>query len=220
MLNPLRSYRRYRYNNRYDAPLLILIIDSCLIVLKYACVAAMLALAWLVTGSLRDRHTAQTITTITTVHSESSVVTATNTAQPIQPKLAAQLALSESVDNLIPDNKRNITPKPKVDILDSSWVLQQNPDHFIVQYGSSPDLELLEQFAQEMNHNEPMTIYTYKRTPSGRPVYGIASTLHTDLDIALAYVEQLPANARQFGPWVRPLKNLQNQIKRIENVRG
>jgi len=212
VLNPLRSYRRYRYNNRYDSPLLILIIDSCLLVLKYACIVALFAIAWLAATSLHDRNIEQPVVASQSESSEQMIVPAVSETN------TALLSQSELAENLTPDN--NAAPKPKVETLDSSWVLKQNPDHFIVQYGSSPDLELMKQFAQEMDSTEPMAIYVFKRTPSGRPVYGIASTLHTDLDEALSFVKQLPTTARQFDPWVRPLKDLQNSIKRIENVRG
>ena len=186
--NLAQAYRKFRRENQYDAPMTIFLLDAGIGFSKMAGVLALLTLVWFSATSFNNESSASSV-----ADSSIQVIDASNSAN--------------SVANARPS-------VPKITIVGTQWMLEQNPEHFIIQYGSSPDLKLLKQFATEMGTEDPIAIYPFKTTPSGKPVFGIASSLHGDLDAGLNYVEQLPAAVREFGPWVRPLKNVQRQIRK------
>ena len=186
--NLAQAYRKFRRENQYDAPMTIFLLDAGIGFSKMAGVLALLTLVWFSATSVNNESSASSV-----ADSSIQVIDASNSAN--------------SVANARPS-------VPKITIVGTQWMLEQNPEHFIIQYGSSSDLKLLKQFAAEMGTEDPIAIYPFKTTPSGKPVFGIASSLHGDLDAGLNYVEQLPAAVREFGPWVRPLKNVQRQIRK------
>ena len=186
--NLAQAYRKFRRENQYDAPMTIFLLDAGIGFSKMAGVLALLTLVWFSATSFNNESSASSV-----ADSSIQVIDASNSAN--------------SVANARPS-------VPKITIVGTQWMLEQNPEHFIIQYGSSSDLKLLKQFAAEMGTEDPIAIYPFKTTPSGKPVFGIASSLHGDLDAGLNYVEQLPAAVREFGPWVRPLKNVQRQIRK------
>lgn len=186
--NLAQAYRKFRRENQYDAPMTIFLLDAGIGFSKMAGVLALLTMVWFSATSFNNESSASSV-----ADSSIQVIDASNSAN--------------SVANARPS-------VPKITIVGTQWMLEQNPEHFIIQYGSSSDLKLLKQFAAEMGTEDPIAIYPFKTTPSGKPVFGIASSLHGDLDAGLNYVEQLPAAVREFGPWVRPLKNVQRQIRK------
>ena len=186
--NLAQAYRKFRRKNQYDAPMTIFLLDAGIGFSKMAGVLALLTMVWFSATSFNNESSASSV-----ADSSIQVIDASNSAN--------------SVANARPS-------VPKITIVGTQWMLEQNPEHFIIQYGSSSDLKLLKQFAAEMGTEDPIAIYPFKTTPSGKPVFGIASSLHGDLDAGLNYVEQLPAAVREFGPWVRPLKNVQRQIRK------
>ena len=187
--NLAQAYRKFRRENQYDAPMTIFLLDAGIGFSKMAGVLALLTLTWFSATSV--------------ISNESSASSA--------PDLSVKVIDANNPGT----NAANAQAStPKITIVGTQWMLEQNPEHFIIQYGSSPDLKLLKQFAAEMGTEDPIAIYPFKTTPSGKPVFGIASSLHGDLDAGLNYVEQLPAAVREFGPWVRPLKNVQRQIRK------
>ena len=186
--NLAQAYRNFRLENQYDARMTIFLLDAGIGFSKMAGVLAFLTLVWFSATSFNNESSASAV-----ADSSIQVIDASDSAN--------------SVANARPS-------APKITIVGTQWMLEQNPEHFIIQYGSSSDLKLLKQFAAEMGTEDPIAIYPFKTTPSGKPVFGIASSLHGDLDAGLNYVEQLPAAVREFGPWVRPLKNVQRQIRK------
>jgi len=187
--NLAQSYQNYRREKQYDAPMKIFLLDAGIGFSKMAGLLALLTLTWFSAASI--------------ISNESSASSA--------PDLSVKVIDANNPGTTAANAEPGI---PKITIVGTQWMLEQNPEHFIVQYGSSPDLKLLKQFAVEMGSAEPIAIYPFKTTPSGKPVFGIASSLHGDLDAGLNYVKELPAAVREFGPWVRPLKNVQQQIRR------
>ena len=108
-----------------------------------------------------------------------------------------------------------------VDFVDQFWQIQNGQAHQKRGYGSSVDLELIEEFIPVINNAEKIAIYPFKKTPSGRLVYGIATGVYTDLDTALASLDDLPAEARAYEPWVRPVNELIKQINFVmQDARG
>ena len=165
--NLAQAYRKFRRENQYDAPMTIFLLDAGIGFSKMAGVLALLTLVWFSATSFNNESSASSV-----ADSSIQVIDASNSAN--------------SVANARPS-------VPKITIVGTQWMLEQNPEHFIIQYGSSSDLKLLKQFAAEMGTEDPIAIYPFKTTPSGKPVFGIASSLHGDLDAGLNYVEQLPA---------------------------
>jgi len=133
---------------------------------------------------------------------------------PAAPVLTAEANI-ESRPNI--ETRPATTASAKPDMVDAEWVTRLNPEHFIVQYGSTVDLELIEEFVPVINSSEEIAIYPFKKTPSGRLVYGIATGVYDDLDNALESVEKLSAEARAYNPWVRPVDELIEQIGAVGN---
>lgn len=103
-------------------------------------------------------------------------------------------------------------------LLDEQWVMQQDREHFTIQLGTSPDADLLKDFIPLINTDSAITLYPFKTTDSGRFVYGLSTGIYEDLETALQAVDELPKEAVEFGPWIRPIKELQKQISQtIEN---
>ena len=76
--------------------------------------------------------------------------------------------------------------------LDSEWLMDQNPNHFIIQLASSSDRDQILLFAEEIETTEPIVIYAYKKEQSVQLTYGLATSLYDDLDTGLAEVKLLP----------------------------
>ena len=129
----------------------------------------------------------------------------------------------ESPSNVITSNEQlasnaaDITPLLAANLVDKNWLLNQKSTEFTIQFGSSPDRNLLEEFIPLLETSEPITIYPYKKTPTNRPVYGLATGLFPDIDTAIGHIETLSATAREFDPWVRPIGDLKQLISNFGN---
>jgi len=100
-------------------------------------------------------------------------------------------------------------------LVDEQWIVQLNPEHFIVQYASTVDIEKLIEFIPVINNAEEIAVYPFRRTRSGQLVFGIATGVYPDLASALASLEELSAEARSYNPWVRPIRELIQQINTV-----
>ncbi len=206
----MRSYRRYRHENKYDAPLLIYVTDACLWLGKVFLLVLFVAGAWIAGNLLIEK-----ITTIPTEPS-SRVQPQSVSANPSVSSLESRIeSLPGTTENFLVSGRKISTPP---DLVSEKWILDQNRSTFTIQFGSSPDIHLLEQFISIIDTGLPVAIYPYKKTPSGRNVYGLATGLYSDLDTALSAVESLSDSAKAFGPWVRPMTDLQNQVKRTLSI--
>lgn len=112
----------------------------------------------------------------------------------------------------LPVSSKEADIQDKPEIVDSKWVQGLNPAHYIMQFGASPDRALLDEFIPVINQSEPIAVYLFKRTPSGRPVYGIATGVYKTADAALAAIESFSAQARSHEPWVRKISDLKEDI--------
>jgi len=173
-----------------------------------------LGLALLVVWVLADR--------LTSKNSSVEVAQESREITPVaiisNPTPAAQLPAAPALTaepNI--ESRPATTASAKPDMVDAEWVTRLNPEHFIVQYGSTVDLELIQEFVPVINSSEEIAIYPFKKTPSGRLVYGIATGVYDDLDNALESVEKLSAEARAYNPWVRPVDELIEQIGAVGN---
>ena len=204
---PGRRYRRFRHENRYDTPLLIFFADTTIMLAKYALLIAALLTVWVLAKNFIDP---SPNTSSVEVAQENDSESPSVTADQLSETLRARTETDTEVKPLA------TAALAKPNMVDGEWVTRLNPEHFIVQYGTSPDLELLEEFIPIINNEEEIAIYPFKKTPTGRLVYGIATGVYTDLDTALESLEELPAEARAYEPWVRPIKDLITQINSLE----
>lgn len=221
----MKNYRRYRHENRYDAPLLIFFTDVCLGLGKLLFLAILLAGLWVAGNRLAQKVTAppvaQSATNVKTVSQQTS-----QTNSSLESRLESLAATTEvdsttsssfAMSSVDMNSVAMSEGTAKENRVTEKWILEQKASTFTIQFGSSPDLELLEQFIPVINTGQPIALYAYKKTPTGRNVYGLATGLYNDLDTALSTVEKLPAAAKEFEPWVRPMKDLQTQINRTSS---
>ncbi len=92
-----------------------------------------------------------------------------------------------------------------------SWVNQQRSSDYLIQFASSPDKSAMLEFALS-NLSDGSVLYPYKRTPSNRPVYGLARGVYPSLETAQQAISEMPAALRNQQPWIRPLGQLKSQI--------
>ena len=137
-------------------------------------------------------------------------------------------ALPQVAENVLVtnnDSKPVIQPEPEPEpdqhqnnvtdistIVNQEWVLEQGSDDFTIQFRTSTDAELLRQFAPVIASENPISIFPFKKTNDGRLVFGIATGLYESMEEALAAIETMTPAAQKFGPWVRPLDELQREI--------
>ena len=206
LTRPGRRYRRFRYENQYDSPLLIFFADAAIMLAKLALLIAALLAVWVLADRMGNDPQASAAEV-----TQSSGQPATGQQVAVQP--ADTIITIEAAGTEAPA-KAATSVKP--DIVDAEWIASLNPQHFIVQFASTPDLNLLNELIPVINNNEEIAIYPFKKTRSGRPVYGIATGVFTDLDGALASLNDLSDEARAYDPWVRPVVELIKQIKSVQ----
>lgn len=118
-----------------------------------------------------------------------------------EPQLASAIAISET------DESGALFAE------DRSWVLAQDSSKYTIQIGSSVDRELLLSEAQSIESEEMLVLYDFKRTPSGRPVYGLAVGVFASVKEALRAIGNLPTEMKVNKPWVRQFGELQEQVE-------
>ena len=78
LFHPMRSYRRYRRDNQYDAPLLIFLIDNCISIFKILGLLFALALAWLTATAINKNYSSNSGALATTVARADNLQAATS----------------------------------------------------------------------------------------------------------------------------------------------
>lgn len=211
-MNPLafgHNYRVFKANNRYSYPFLFFALGA----LKSLCQLGALAVAgWVVY---------QGISSTTNSDTSHSNVAKVSVAAPVtaiaKQKVQSVEILAVSTDAINPPLVNpNTALEPLGDnatrLLDWEWVLKQDAEKFTIQYGSSPDEELLYESARAFPTESAVVVFPFKKTPSNRTVFGFSSGLYDSLDSAQQAIKELPQSARSFGPWIRPIGQLQKQI--------
>ena len=97
---------------------------------------------------------------------------------------------------------------------DWKWVFQQPEGQFTIQYRSSPDKELLYEEARQLPATSSVGVFPFKKTSRNQLLYGYASGTYDTLESAEQTIQSLPPKARAHGPWIRPIKELQEQVAR------
>ncbi len=94
------------------------------------------------------------------------------------------------------------------------WVLYQAPQKFTVQLATSRERSYIIDLAQTMEVQDPVAIYPFLTTNSNNPVFGLLSGLYDTRAEAIAAVESMSDSTKKFGVWIRPVSDLQADIKR------
>ena len=107
-----------------------------------------------------------------------------------------------------------VVDEPNRAIENERWVLFQSPTKFTVQLATSRERGYIINLAQTMEVQDPVAIYPFLTTNSNNPVFGLLSGLYDTRAEAIAAVENMSDNTKQFGVWIRPVSDLQDDIKR------
>lgn len=108
------------------------------------------------------------------------------------------------------------TPERAIEraIENERWVLFQSPLKFTVQLATSRERSYIIELAQTMDVQDPVAIYPFLTTNSSNPVFGLLSGLYDTRSEAIAAVDNMSDEVKKFGVWIRPVSDLQADIKR------
>ena len=123
-------------------------------------------------------------------------------------RAAETLAAAEPVSNGV------VVTEPNRAIENERWVLFQSPAKFTVQLATSRERGYIIDLAQTMQVADPVAIYPFLTSNSNNPVFGLLSGLYDTRDEAIAAVEGMSEATKKFGVWIRPVSDLQEDIKR------
>ena len=115
-----------------------------------------------------------------------------------------------------PTEGRLVPNPPAIEraIENERWVLFQSPTKFTIQLATSRERSYIIDLAKTMEVTDPVAIYPFFTTDSQNPVFGLLSGLYETRSEAIAAVESMSEDAKKFGVWIRPVSDLQDDIKR------
>ncbi|OED40647.1 hypothetical protein AB833_11290 [Chromatiales bacterium (ex Bugula neritina AB1)] len=209
-----RRYRRYRFYNQDAYRSLFLALDVSFFLIKVAVIAGLLLLAFKLYSNYSNTQNT-TMEASATLKSPSIEPGSAGAGQTTDPSENTELPEHNETTALISTPKTQSIDTESKPLETGRWVLEQDNSKYTIQFGSSPDRQLLIQDAQQFDSTEPMAIYVFKRTPTNRPVYGLARGVYDSLDHASQSLTQLPPELKIFDPWIRPINKLQDQIRDI-----
>lgn len=217
LVNPFAlnsRYRMFKANNRYSYPFLFFFMGA----LKNLCqFGALAVVGWTIYQVGSNKLQSDSIES--RVSQESVVERVVIADAPIvtQPVEILALANDHSNKSLInTDSTFELiemeTAQQALALFDWEWVLKQDTDKFTIQFGSSPDKDLLYESARTFPTEEAVVVFPFKKTPSNRTVYGFSAGLYDSLEKAQQAIRDMPSATRAIGPWIRPIDELQKQI--------
>lgn len=211
-----RKIRRYKKEYPYSYPALFFFLELADSLVKYSLVAALLFGSYIALNRYTQSTSLASQQTTAETNETISVVAATRSDNKSVQERPTKLVHAEPPTN---STKLTVietaTKKPLPQILEGNqaigWIQQQVSSYYLIQFASSPDKAALLEFARE-NLQAPSILYPYKRTPSNRPVYGVASGLFSSMESARQSLSQLPQELQSYEPWIRPIDKLQRDI--------
>ncbi len=93
----------------------------------------------------------------------------------------------------------------------ANWILVQNPAAFTVQMSASTDRASVVNFMTRANLEGPNSIYSFRR--GGNTWYAAVHGLFDSLDDARVAVAAMSDIAKADKPWIRPVAQIQNNLK-------
>jgi septal ring-binding cell division protein DamX len=195
-----KKMRRYRAYYPQSHRAFFYLIEACESLLKIVLVCAFIAGCFLL---LKDRMPLINAATGKTDNTQ----TARGTPGQFQPALSRKPK----------ESTRNGTETRYAGILNSEasveWLIQLKPSEFIIQFATTPDKPAIIAFATENLSTSGAAVYPFKRTPSGRYVYGVSTIeVYKSLESAQLALGKLPPALQQSKPWIRPVKALQEEV--------
>lgn len=223
-MNPfktLENYRSFKANNRYSYPFFFFAVAALKNLFQFT---ALVIAGWAIFQIADGNHVTQPMMEQVV---QSPVVSKT---EPVVQQFNANVSVdvlpteilaagskqqgslnSPTVDVSSHDSTPAIIEVPRR-IVSWTWVLKQDEDKYTIQYGSSPDKIRIRSDAASFPTTEAVVVFPFKKTPSNRTVYGFSTGLYSSVEDAQLAIENLPASARSFGPWIRPIEDLQKQV--------
>ena len=150
-----RSFRRFRFYHQDSYPLLFIFLGFSLFLLKIAALAIAALLAYkLYTGGYFNLGTKDLV-------AESDVVIEPQEVTKSDAVTASFSTLVAAPEDTSKEQNTTVTaiesaPRRTLTLERESWILRQDSNHFIVQFGASPDRQLLEEDALRFDSEEPI----------------------------------------------------------------
>ena len=206
------KYRIFKAKKKYNYPVLFFVIGFLNVTLQLAIVAAA---TWFLYSTAADfikfYDDDQPVVALFSGPSESSSHHKASFSE------VAAKSSSQSTDGL---SDREVISEIEEQSITSAivndwkWVFQQPEGRFTIQYRSSTDKELLYEDARLLPSTSSVGVFPFKKTSRNQMLYGYASGVYDTLESAEQTIQSLSPKARAHGPWIRPIKELQEQVAR------
>lgn len=221
-MNPLSSYRqRYRLHQAYSQyPRLNLAADIC----STACLSTFVAASFWFGYSVMT-HQPEAANQTASRPGSNELAVAVNSAPHSDSEFAVGDVEIPAVASVVTEDQLalasasvsanlHLAAVDQREIHESDWILLLPTDKFVIQFGSSPDLDLIYAEAKAFPTG-PVAIYPFKKTPTNRVVYGYSSGIYDSLEEAQRAIESFPKSIVTYGPWIRPVGALKQQIMNL-----
>ncbi len=106
-------------------------------------------------------------------------------------------------------------PAANVDtgVRSGEWMLRQNGQQFTIQLASSVNKERLYKDAETFDSVDPVSFYPFRVNGDKKTVYGFACGIYNSLEEARTAIATQPEVFKQYGPWIRPIGEIQTEIQ-------
>jgi len=213
-----RNYRRYRLYNKYSNPIIVFVLDAVVLIGKVVFAVGALSLVYFAIAALtpESQHNSQL------ANQSSSEPVAALALEPVTgdglseevsdvlPKLAKSEETGsqrQTTENLNPGDveisEADTIAAVTATIVDEQWIYAQDSASYTVQFGSSAEEALLEEYAAEFPAEMQFAIYRVKGATGGENAFGIVSGLYASVADARKALEQLDEELRRYEPWIR-----------------
>ncbi len=136
------------------------------------------------------------------VGSENPVAIETMAAIEILPETADEAADAPAADTSVASTDS---------VQDSAWIIDQNPEHYTIQIGSTTNRPFLERFEKSLPEEQPTAIFEMLigQGPENTLTFGLFDTN----EAATAALGNLSQRSRRYGAYVRKLSAIQKQVR-------
>ena len=136
------------------------------------------------------------------VGSENPVAIETMAAIEILPETADEAADAPAADTSVASTDS---------VQDSAWIIDQNPEHYTIQIGSTTNRPFLERFEKSLPEEQPTAIFEMLigQGPENTLTFGLFDTN----EAATAALGNLSQRSRRYSAYVRKLSAIQKQVR-------
>jgi len=198
---PRRRYRSWKHRNQFDKGLLILTLDAMLFLAKVLLLASVLYIFWIFVTKLKVSPLPEEL------EQQSAESRRVTTASPIS-------AVSHNKSQPLAQIKKPNQDEAKTNkLVGASWLMNQEPQKFTIQYAASTQYNELDDFLPIINTDDPLAIYAFRLTKEGVPLLGLATGIFDSLESARDEVSSLSSEATVQDPWIRRIADLQRDVR-------